>query len=140
MNQDERQLITGLFDRLRVFGQPEKDRDADTLISQSIRANPNATYMLVQSVLVQENALEQAQNRIQDLEARVQELESSQRPAAATSKPDLGVQRGSTIAALATKKPRSTPQRPGVGLFHSANAGLTVAGVRCKFPQLGGLP
>ena len=76
MNQEERQLITELFDRMRGFGKPEKDRDADSLIAQSVRANPDASYMLVQSVLVQDNALKMADQRIQDLEAHVQDLEA----------------------------------------------------------------
>ena len=92
MNNEERQLISGLFGRMQQYGSPEKDRDAEQLIAQSIRANPDAHYMLVQSVLVQENALQQADQRIQDLEARVQELEAGQRsaPAAAQSGGFLG--------------------------------------------------
>ena len=39
MTADERQLITGLFDRMRGFGAPEKDREAEALINQSVRAN-----------------------------------------------------------------------------------------------------
>ena len=56
MNSDERQLITSLFERMRDYGAPEKDREAEALINQLIRANPDATYMLVQSVLVQEQS------------------------------------------------------------------------------------
>jgi hypothetical protein len=80
MSPEERQLIAGLFERMRRFGSPEKDRDAEALIGQQIRALPDATYMLVQSVLVQEQALESAQTRIQELEERVQQLEGSSEP------------------------------------------------------------
>ena len=80
MSPEERQMIAGLFERMRRFGAPEKDRDAEALIGQQIRALPDAPYMLVQSVLVQEQALENAQNHIQELEARVQELEGGERP------------------------------------------------------------
>ena len=51
MTPDERQLIKGLFDRMRGFGPVEKDRDAEALINDSVRQIPDATYMLVQSVL-----------------------------------------------------------------------------------------
>lgn len=75
MNGEERQLIQGLFDRMRNVGAMEKDRDAEALINQSVRQIPDSAYMLVQSVLVQEHALQQAGGRIEDLEARVRELE-----------------------------------------------------------------
>jgi hypothetical protein len=73
---EDRHLITGLFDRMRDIGAPTKDRDAEALINQSVRSFPDAPYMLVQSVLVQEHALQQATARIQDLE---EDLRSQQR-------------------------------------------------------------
>ncbi len=113
MNNEERQLISGLFDRMQQFGAPEKDRDAEHLITQSVRANPDAPYMLVQSVLVQDNALQQADQRIQDLEARVQELETmTQRsaPAAAQSGSFLGgLFGGSRPAAQSARGMSSVP-------------------------------
>jgi hypothetical protein len=75
MTPEERSLINGLFDRMGSFGTPEKDRDAEALIGQRIRAMPDAPYMLTQSVLVQEQALEAANRRVQELEERVQALE-----------------------------------------------------------------
>ena len=41
MNADERQLITQLFERMRNYGAPDKDREAETLINQLVRANPD---------------------------------------------------------------------------------------------------
>jgi uncharacterized protein len=76
MTPDERQLITGLFDRMRGVGSVEKDRDAETLINQCVRQLPDSAYMLVQSVLVQEHALRQADQRIRELEHQVQRLEA----------------------------------------------------------------
>lgn len=75
MTPDERQLITGLFDRMRSFGSPEKDRDAEAIIADAVRSMPDAPYMLVQSVLVQEHALQQADSRIKDLEEQVRNLQ-----------------------------------------------------------------
>jgi uncharacterized protein len=82
MEHEERQLITGLFDRMRGFGAVQKDRDADQLIAQYVRSMPDAPYLLVQSVLIQEQALQQADARMQELEARVQELETRPAPQA----------------------------------------------------------
>jgi hypothetical protein len=75
MTPEERQLISDLFDRMRSYGAPEKDREAEDLINRSVRANPDAPYLLVQSVLVQEQALQQSDERIRELEARVRDLE-----------------------------------------------------------------
>ncbi|HEY5829029.1 MAG: DUF2076 domain-containing protein [Hyphomicrobiaceae bacterium] len=79
MTPEERQLIAGLFDRMRSYGLPEKDREAEALINQSVRANPDAPYMLVQSVLVQEQALQAANDRVTQLEDELRELRGDAR-------------------------------------------------------------
>jgi hypothetical protein len=61
---------------MRNYGAPEKDRDAEVLINQQLRANPDAAYMLVQSVLVQEQGLEAANGRIQELEEQLRSMEA----------------------------------------------------------------
>jgi len=78
MTPEERRLIEDLFDRMRSYGSPEKDREADYLIKERIRAMPDAAYMLTQSVLVQEQALQAANERVAELEDRVRELQESQ--------------------------------------------------------------
>jgi hypothetical protein len=90
MTPEERQLITGLFDRMRSYGSPEKDRDAETIINQSVRTLPDAPYMLVQSVLVQEHALQEAGNRIEELEDRVRSLLGTEQTRAPGSGSFLG--------------------------------------------------
>jgi hypothetical protein len=76
MTPEERQLIAGLFDRMRSYSLPEKDREAEALINEGVRDLPDAPYMLVQSVLVQEHALQEADKRIKALEEHVRSLES----------------------------------------------------------------
>jgi len=69
MTPQERQLIDDLFDRLsRVEGAP-RDPDAVAAIAQGLRTAPNAVYALVQTVLLQDEALKRANSRIQELEA-----------------------------------------------------------------------
>jgi hypothetical protein len=69
MTPQERQLVDELFDRLsKVEGAP-RDPDAIATIEQSLRRAPNAVYALVQTVLVQDEALKRANSRIQELEA-----------------------------------------------------------------------
>ena len=80
MTPEERQLIQDLFDRMRSYGAPEKDREAEDLIARAVRANPDAPYLLVQSVLVQEQALQQSDQRIRELEDRLRDLEDQGQP------------------------------------------------------------
>ena len=79
MTPDERQLLSGLFDRIRSNGSnQQRDRDAETFISDAVRQQPYAPYLLSQTVIVQEQALKAANERLQQLEAKVQSLESQQ--------------------------------------------------------------
>lgn len=73
MTPDERNLITGLFQRLRQAdgATGQKDAEALQLIQQQTTAVPTAPYLLVQTVLVQEHALTNAQTRIAELERQV---------------------------------------------------------------------
>lgn len=75
MTPEERDLIAGLFERMRGMGAIDKDREAEDFIARSTRQVPDAAYMLVQSVLVQEHALQEAGARIEELEDRVRDLE-----------------------------------------------------------------
>jgi len=68
MTPQERQLVDDLFDRLaKVEGAP-RDPDAAQAIQEGLRKAPNAVYALVQTVLVQDEALKRANARIQELE------------------------------------------------------------------------
>jgi len=70
MNDHERQVIDSLFARLRqVEGQsPPRDREAEQLIADRLRARPAAAYYLAQTVIAQDQALEVAQARMIELE------------------------------------------------------------------------
>jgi uncharacterized protein len=109
MTPDERQLIAGLFERMRAFELAEKDRDAEALINQAVRAMPDAPYMLVQSVLVQEQALEAANNRVQDLEARLRALEKGGEGSQPGTGSFLGGLFGGAKPAAAEARPGSVP-------------------------------
>ncbi len=77
MTPQERDMIEGLFQRLKATDVPEKDKEAEQLIQARMAALPSAAYQLVQTVLVQEHALTAAQARIEQLEK-----ELTNRPAA----------------------------------------------------------
>jgi len=70
MTPQERQMIDDLFDRLARVETAARDPEAETLIAQAWQRAPNASYALVQTVLVQDEALKQAHERIEALEAR----------------------------------------------------------------------
>ena len=68
MTPQERQLINELFQRLSSLETNPRDPDAEAMIREGLRRAPNAIYSLVQSVLVQDEALKAANNRIQEYE------------------------------------------------------------------------
>jgi hypothetical protein len=68
MTPQERQLVDDLFDRLSKLENAPRDPDAVAGISQGLRRAPNAIYALVQTVLLQDEALKRANAHIQELE------------------------------------------------------------------------
>jgi hypothetical protein len=71
MTPAERQLVTDLFDRLATLEDAVRDPEAERLIKDGLRQAPNATYALVQSTLLQDEALKRALARIRELEAEL---------------------------------------------------------------------
>ncbi len=69
MTPEERQMLAGLFDRVNAAGANTRDPQAETFINDAIRAAPFAPYVLAQTVLVQQHALEAAARHIAELEA-----------------------------------------------------------------------
>src|ERR1043166_8945427 len=68
MTPQERELIADLFDRLASLERNPRDRQAKAAIREGLRDAPNALYALVQTVLVQDEALKAANARIQQYE------------------------------------------------------------------------
>lgn len=67
MTPQERQLVDELFDKLaRLEGTP-RDHDAERAIAEGLARAPNAVYALVQTALVQDEALKRADARIREL-------------------------------------------------------------------------
>ena len=69
MTPQERQLVDDLFDRLSKMESAPRDPEAAAAIAEGLRRAPNAVYALVQTVLVQDEALRRANDRILELEA-----------------------------------------------------------------------
>ncbi len=69
MTPEERQLVVDLFDRLAELEANPRDADAERAMREGLARAPNAVYALVQTVLVQDEALRNADAHIQELEA-----------------------------------------------------------------------
>jgi hypothetical protein len=76
MTEQEQQLITGLADQIRNAPAPQIDRDANNLIQRTIGSRPDALYVLTQTVLVQQMALDQAKAQIDELRRQAPQPES----------------------------------------------------------------
>ena len=68
MTPQEQQLVADLFDRLATLEGQRRDPDAERLIREGLGRAPNSVYALVQTVLVQDEALKRANARIEELE------------------------------------------------------------------------
>src|SRR5258708_2117765 len=80
MTPQEKELITTLLGRLKNAGGQPKDPEADALIREAMREQPDAPYYLVQTVLIQDLSLANAQNRITELEKQLAEAQQAAKP------------------------------------------------------------
>ena len=80
MSPEERQLLAGMFERIKANSAGPRDQEAEAFINDQIKAQPSAPYLLAQTVIVQDFALQSANQKLQQLEARVHELESAPKP------------------------------------------------------------
>jgi uncharacterized protein len=82
MTPQEESLLNDLIGRVQQTQLTEKDPEAEQLLLQTLGHNPNALYILAQTVLVQKYALEQATAQINQLR---QQSQAAQQPAHSTS-------------------------------------------------------
>ena len=106
MEAQDRQAIEGLFSRLDAVDRnsPPKDAEADALIKERVSASPNAPYLMAQTIVMQDYALTQAQQRIEELER-----EAAERPA-----PGGGGFLSSLFGGASSQpaRPQASPGRP----------------------------
>ncbi|QKN83106.1 DUF2076 domain-containing protein [Scandinavium goeteborgense] len=79
MQSEEQRLIDGLFSRLQQAEAQSAPRDAtaEGIIAQHVQAQPAAPYYMAQTILIQEAAIKQLNERIQALESHVAQLQST---------------------------------------------------------------
>src|SRR5271165_1461370 len=78
MTSQEESMLNDLIGRIEQTPLTEKDPEAEQLLNQRLGRNPDALYVLAQTVLVQKYALEQAQ-------AQLTQLRQPQQPAHTTN-------------------------------------------------------
>jgi len=81
MTSQEEQLLNGLIQRVQQTQLQEKDNEAELLLQRSLAQNPDALYILCQTVLVQQYALEQVQKQLSEARQQLDELKQRQAPA-----------------------------------------------------------
>jgi uncharacterized protein len=82
MTPQERDVIAGIFDRLKQVSNQPRDPEAEKLIAERLAQQPYAPYAMAQAVYVQEQALLTMQAEVEQLRAQVQQLQSQPQPAA----------------------------------------------------------
>ena len=85
MTPQEQEMIGDLIDRVQKTQLAEKDMDAEQMLQQGMGKNPDALYILAQTVLVQKYALEQAQSQLDQAKAQIEQMQQHPEPKHATS-------------------------------------------------------
>jgi hypothetical protein len=86
VTSQEEQMLNSLVERVNSTQLTEKDPDAAGLLTRGFSPNPDALYILSQSVLVQNIALEQAHAQLKQAQDQIQQLQQqAQQPAHSTS-------------------------------------------------------
>ena len=87
MTPQERDVITGIFERLKQAGDAPRDAEAERFIADLVARQPYAPYVMAQSVYVQEQAVanlhaqvEQLRAELRDAQAQLQRAEHNPPP------------------------------------------------------------
>src|SRR5271170_6310482 len=88
MTPQESTMLNDLVRKIQETQLQEKDDEAEEFLQRGLAGNPDALYILAQTVLVQNIALDQAKAQIQQLQQQLQQAQSqaqAPQPAHATS-------------------------------------------------------
>ncbi len=78
MTQQEEQLLGGLIERVNGTQLATKDADAENMLRGALGPNPDALYILCQTVLVQQFALENAQQQLAAARQQIDVIQQQQ--------------------------------------------------------------
>jgi hypothetical protein len=158
MTPQERQLVTDLFDRLTRLESSPRDVEAERAIADGVRRAPHSLYALVQTVLVQDEALKRADARIRELGGEDEQpagggfLDTMRTaltggrgsvPSVRASAPDSRWNTGAALQQSGQPAAQSQAPAPGVGggsfLGTAAATAAGVIGGSLLFNSIGGL-
>jgi hypothetical protein len=105
MTPEERQVITGIFERLSAAENHQRDPEAEKLIGDLVAQQPYAPYAMAQSIYVNEQALANLHQQVQALE---QQLQETREEAQARTQP----QSGGFLSSLFGGPSAAPPSRP----------------------------
>jgi hypothetical protein len=114
MTPQEQALVNELLDRLAKLESSPRDRDAERLIADGMRQAPHAVYALVQTALVQDEALKLANARIEELQARVGGQEQPRGGGFLDNMRDAVLGRSEPRSSEPSTPPYRPPQGPGL--------------------------
>lgn len=133
MTPEEQRLLTDLASKISQTPPPPRDPEAEDFIRKNIGSRPDALYLMTQTVLIQNMAIQQAQQQIRDLQQKVQQ------PAATGSflgQPPQYSQQPPSYAAPQMPPPAYAPPSTGLGFGQGSSgpgflrgAAQTAAGV-----------
>jgi hypothetical protein len=134
---EENRLLTDLANKIAQTPPPPRDPEAEDFIRKSIGSRPDALYLMTQTVLIQNMAIQQAQQQIQALQQQQQQRPPQTGYPAASPGSFLGQPQSPQYAQpqYAPPQPQYAPAPPpasfgqGTGPSFLRGAATTAAGV-----------
>jgi len=139
MTTQEQQMLQGLTERINQTQLPEKDVDAEQYIQQGLGRNPDALYVMAQTILVQQYALDQAQKQLADARAQIEQARQQPvEPRHATSFLGNLLGRHDEPARGVDPPPPPPPLQPQYAPMAGYAPAYAPAGYPMAYPQGGG--
>src|SRR6185503_15122229 len=102
VNSQEREIISGIFQRLEQAANQPRDPEVERVIADKIRQQPYALYAMAQLIYVQEEAIKSLNQQVEELRSEVERR---------------GQQSGGFLSSIfgGGSQPQPEPQRPAAG-------------------------
>src|SRR5580658_8131554 len=125
MTQEDRQMLTDLANKIASTPAPAHDPEAEELIRTKIGSRPDALYLMTQTVLIQNLAIEHARQQIQDLQQKAAQQPQAAAPPSFAPQPSYAPPPPS----YAPPPPSAAPSQGGGMSSFLRSAATTAAGV-----------
>ena len=122
MTPEEQQMLTDLANKVAQTPPPQRDPQAEEFIRTRIGSRPDALYLMTQTVLIQNLALEHAKQQIQDLQQKAAAVPAPGQPSSFLGGVGPVTPRGSGWGSQPSYSTPSTPPPPPAAPAPSAPA------------------